>query len=773
MSKRSILKTIMIFMILTGFSNSRTVFASEPIPGVVALNEASTAVSNKYGITGEIIKIAKVDKTLVILTRDGVFTIKEGKTRKYSISGTMSEETSFYQSGKEIYVSPVIQKNASGEEINVEIKVSLDNGNEEVTTNYNELYDKLNLRWTPNRIATFTDADNNRWITLYYDFSSPFSQIYRIDTAGKVRTIAGSDGFDYNSYQSYGGLSADTNKNVYYTYSAGSVNGTTTYVDRDGTKSKVISYVFRVDQKLKQKGFEVYGTLTDYAVSPNGDVWILSGSKKLIHFDKNAKKIATIALTSGKDVSIEPSGAVYVIDNNIVKLVSKGKLYTKFTLDSSHRFHELYMFSKDELITANENFFEMIRTTGRETVASDAAVKYRPRIVKDNKGNITIISKNTYTQEDIDLKLYQLGASGITYHNINKDLGDHTKAIGYDGEIYIPDIKGDKITINRIKNDMTTEKYAEVIAFLPLIDMQMDGKKNLYLLDNQTVYKLSPNKKLQAIDITTLKGGYSSQATEFIKDKYGNMYVKYFNTQLPGNKDYGLLEVNDLLKIKQVKVTSKESQVNLVFVTSKNEIAMIKQDEKGNNQMYLLDEKGKPVVNTSYDGTSYYNPGVISQIERIFKTADGSIFYDGYLDLRKKTKTKELFVWPIEQVVDNNSGTLFYTDYFNVYVYDKQLPKVSSASPGTNQIKVPVTGKVTLQLSEPVMKNDAFKNISLFNGATKVPINAILADNKVVISPKAKLKPKTKYTVKIPSKAIKDIAGNTLSGDYTLTFTTQ
>jgi hypothetical protein len=760
--------TILLLVILIGLNNSRVVSA-QTIDGVTSLNEKNTAIHNKYGITGEILKIQKKSDSMVILTKDGIFYIHDGKTQKYTFDGTIMDTATFNISGQNIYVSPIMKMDTSNNEIYVEFRLNLHSGSKEISTNYSEARNKFNSKGKPNSISTFTDACNNRWFSLFYDSYPQYYELFRIDSKGNVKEMENSSGSS-SVFRAYDNLSCDTDKNVYFSYSVG--NGIEIYGDGKGNKSKIFSGLIKVDKNLKQTSLNIYGALDDYEVGPTGDIWILSGKKTLIHFDKKGKKLATIALTNGKDITIDPNGSIYVLDDNTVKLVYKDKLYTKYTLNSTY--DALNMTGKNSFIAIAENAFEMMNGDSKEVIISDAAVKYDPYVVKDNKGTITILSKNINTQSDTDLKVYQIGSSGITFHNIIADLGNYKKALGYDSTIYIPHTDNYDTTINLLKSDMSIEKFITVYTAFPLIEMQMDSKKNLYLLTSGNLFKISPAKKVQAVDVIDKIGGYKSSILGLIKDKYNNLYVKYLKLNPYSiHQSYGLIKINDNMNIKSVKITTGDNYADLIFITSKNEIAMINAEATEGNQMYIIDSNGEPVKDSSYDGKSYYTPGSVNKLEGIWRCSDGTYFYKRYLQLYKKTETDEIWIDSIDQVLGDANGGLFYTDYSNVYIYDKQLPKITFISPAYNQNKVSPTSKIALQLSEPVKKDKDFSNISLSVNGSKASVTCTLTNNKIVITPKTKLKSKVKYTVIIPAKAVRDVAGNTLSSSYSYTFTTQ
>lgn len=775
MKKKIALHKIILLslVILIGLTNTNYVLASQAL-NVTTFNENNTQIVNKYKITGLILKIQKEEKSTFVLTTNGLYVITNGKVKRHIFKGEILNTASFQKNSHFVYVSPILQKDDKNNDLYVEVRLNLNDGSKKNTTNYSK-YMKNFFR-TPESINTFSDLDNNKWFTTYNGGTSKTYSLYRIDASGNMRKVASSEEHYKDAFTAYMNLSHDNENNVYFTYTGGSYTGRRTFIDAQGNSSKVLTTLFKVDKELKKTSFDIYGPVDDYKIGPKGDVWVLSGNKTLLHMSKKGKKLAQISLTDGKAISIDSKGAVYILDDNKIKLVSNYKLSTKITMDSAYRYHKVSLFSGDNLVTYNENSFESIYGSSKEIISSDSAVKYRPHVIKDNIGNITVFSRNIYTQQDVNTKLYRIGSTGISFHDIYMNLGEYNKAIAYDGAIYIPRVDDEKrvITINLLKSDLTVEKFIDLnVDYRTFVGMQMDTKKNLYVLTNQSLYKISPNKKVQQVDITVKKGGYQSIANSIIKDRYNNLYINCIKLGYNTNEhEYRLLKINDILDIKEVKLGSQNT-ADLTFVTAKNIIAMIKADKVNGNKMYTIDEKGNAIINSSYNGKAYYTPGLVLQLQRIWKASDGTVFHQKLGQLLQVKSKKEVWFADIEQVIEGTDGSIFYTDFFNLHVYDIQLPKIASNTPTRNQSKVPVTTKVTLKLSEPVMIGSEFKNITLTINNTKVAATYTLTNNNIVITPKAKLKAKTKYTVKIPAKAIKDIAGNSLASDYTYTFTTQ
>ena len=67
--------------------------------------------------------------------------------------------------------------------------------------------------------------------------------------------------------------------------------------------------------------------------------------------------------------------------------------------------------------------------------------------------------------------------------------------------------------------------------------------------------------------------------------------------------------------------------------------------------------------------------------------------------------------------------------------------------------------------------------VTLVKDGTTTPIEATVSynasTNKVTLTPKTYLDARTKYTAKVSSGVVKDLAGNALAADYSWSFTTR
>lgn len=105
---------------------------------------------------------------------------------------------------------------------------------------------------------------------------------------------------------------------------------------------------------------------------------------------------------------------------------------------------------------------------------------------------------------------------------------------------------------------------------------------------------------------------------------------------------------------------------------------------------------------------------------------------------------------------------------------DTTPPAVESTDPTNSAANVAVDKTITITFGEDVLAGGAYDGISLKDAAGgAVAVTKSIAGKVLSIRPNASLAYGAKYTVSIPTGAVKDLAGNALAQDYTFSFTTQ
>lgn len=108
-------------------------------------------------------------------------------------------------------------------------------------------------------------------------------------------------------------------------------------------------------------------------------------------------------------------------------------------------------------------------------------------------------------------------------------------------------------------------------------------------------------------------------------------------------------------------------------------------------------------------------------------------------------------------------------------ILDVIPPEISISKPAVDAINVSVSSSVYITFNEAVMEGDYFKDISIRNSNDNAMVDctSIVNGDMLVIDPASELSYSTTYLVCIPSGVVKDTAGNPLSDEFSLSFTTR
>lgn len=102
---------------------------------------------------------------------------------------------------------------------------------------------------------------------------------------------------------------------------------------------------------------------------------------------------------------------------------------------------------------------------------------------------------------------------------------------------------------------------------------------------------------------------------------------------------------------------------------------------------------------------------------------------------------------------------------------DTKAPVITKTDPKSNEANVAINKVINVVYSEPIQKGSNFNNIVLLLNGNSVPINTGVTGNTLVIVPKTSYVKGGTYTLKLPSDAIEDLAGNSADA-YMTSFTT-
>ncbi len=110
----------------------------------------------------------------------------------------------------------------------------------------------------------------------------------------------------------------------------------------------------------------------------------------------------------------------------------------------------------------------------------------------------------------------------------------------------------------------------------------------------------------------------------------------------------------------------------------------------------------------------------------------------------------------------------------NAAAKDTKAPTITKTSPTDKATDIMKECEIVVRFSENIKKGKKIEQINIKSVLGKVvEYTYEIKDNLLLITPKTKLAYNTNYTVKVPSGAVKDAAGNILKKDKSFDFITE
>ncbi len=182
------------------------------------------------------------------------------------------------------------------------------------------------------------------------------------------------------------------------------------------------------------------------------------------------------------------------------------------------------------------------------------------------------------------------------------------------------------------------------------------------------------------------------------------------------------------------------------------------------------------------------DPSTISSDTIILSTPTGNVPGNVYYNAATASATFEplsplssnsIYIVNVTTGVQTESGTPMTDSFVASFVTgagpDTTAPMVMSALtiPSTTASAADVNTPISVTFSEPMLLTGLTpSSIIVSNGKAGIPGTIMYVDNTVIFMPSTSLAPSTLYTVSIP-EAVSDLSLNSLSSEYTWSFTTE
>lgn len=128
----------------------------------------------------------------------------------------------------------------------------------------------------------------------------------------------------------------------------------------------------------------------------------------------------------------------------------------------------------------------------------------------------------------------------------------------------------------------------------------------------------------------------------------------------------------------------------------------------------------------------------------------------------------------VQDLAGNALAQQFTFSFTTLAAPDTNPPAVESTDPADKATSVSVSKTIAVTFSEEIVAGAAYDSISVKDAAgNSVAVSKTISGKTLSIKPGTSLAYNTSYIVNIPAGAVKDLAGNAMTNDFTFSFTTQ
>lgn len=684
-----VVSILYIFMMGLVFNTMSLIRVNAQGFNFTVLNEANTAIQNKYDIKGEIFSAKMYSDCKVIVTSYGIYTIKNDKLASYT-KCEPSFRAIISRNDKNVFVTPVI-RDYTTEEGYLTAKIDL---NTNVVSYINQFSKYLHEDILYETGYAFVDSNNNQWFsaiggTDYY--TDTYYGLFRASSNGATKLIRQYSKDEPCFYEDlYTNIKEDSMKNVYYTVAQSYYNE-----DNYNITDKVYK-VERVNTEGIVTSFKFKNRVTDYVVSDSGDIWSIVGTNELNHIDKSGKLIATFPLTKGKSITLDSSNNIYVFDDNTFKKIENNILKKVVSLGSfESKCNDISIIDEKNYLINNVNSMVINIDAKPEYSVIDSYIGVNPNVIKDNLGNVFIMSQSNNYFYETYLKILKINTDGTQeFSRIEQSEVDLYKIRAYNGELYV-------ISYNNIIYKINGEQK-EVYEKVDIVGadegngisiMEMDNLGAIYLVDysHEKMLKINQDKSKVNYNFSAVKaenGGYD-WLQNILVDKYNNVflipYMNYFNSN---SNLYIAKNTGEVEKIETSTIDIYNSSFKNVFLDQNNQLNVIPNSSMND---YILNGNLKFVINTELNGDS-----ALYDAQKVMKLGDENLILKNYSGVYIKSPADSKFVDKSENITGvedlgwisnievDNLGRIYLDTNGNIYVSPPIIFNFHSIKEDTN-----------------------------------------------------------------------------------------
>ena len=628
------------------------------------LDENSTYTQNKYGIKGGIISTKLYKDCKVIVTSLGMYIIKNDKATPYT-NFQPCRTAQISRNGNNLFVTPVCTGNntETGSIVYSTVKIDLN-------TNTLSFMDQLSKYFDVNASNdgvenAFVDSNNNQWFSALISSNNDSEFYYKLfrtssdGTANVIKQYGTSKTAHYD--QAFSNIQQDSASNVYYTVA-----------QNDDNIANSVFKLERVNIDNSVTSFSFTQEITDYIVTSSGDIWSIVGTKQLVHKDKSGKTISTSPLTNGKSITMDSSNNMYVFDDNTLKKIENNAATAVVTLGGPEaKLNNISLIDQNNYILHNSNSMVITTNANSEYTVVDNYIERNPNVIKDNLGNVFILSDdNGSRSDDLYLKILKINIDGTQeFSKIPKLDGNLFYARAYNGEIYLV---ADDNTLYKIKGQ-DAQVYNKFDSNDTMGMMEIDKKGAVYCEDfsKNMIVRINQDKTKIDYDMTNIiNENIDYYLNNIFIDKYNNMFLDFHNGSNEMEKIYKADSNNGVLnKLDTSTVDTSGDGFTNVFLDENNELNVISQND------YKLNQDLKFTKNTEFDGDDELN-----YAQNITKSSNGSLMLTNYIgQFLVKSPGDSKFVvqtgyWEtnsefIQNVVIDNSQRIYLGAQDKIFVF--------------------------------------------------------------------------------------------------------